>query len=75
MVIINFYVIDGVDEIKVGFNDGCFYVVILVGFDLDVDIVILQIEVDDIKVIKIVDLEEVWVGDFVVVIGNFFGFG
>lgn len=75
-IVINNYVIDGVDKIKViilGSNKE--YFVILVGIDFESDLVVICIIKDNLFMIKFFDFNDILVGDLVFVIGNFFGVG
>lgn len=71
----NFHVIDGADEIRVGLNDGRAFDAELVGGDPDLDIAILKVKAKDLTQVKIADSNRLEVGDFVVAIGNPFGLG
>lgn len=56
--------------------DGCEFDVEFVGGDEMFDVVLFKLnKVKNFIEICIVDFDKLWVGDFVVVIGNLFGLG
>lgn len=75
VVITNFHVVDGADEIKVSLTDGRTLDAKLVGSDPEVDIAVLKVKPDNLTQIKLANSDQVRVGDFVVAIGNPFGLG
>lgn len=75
VVITNFHVVDGADEIKVALTDGRTLDAKLVGSDPEVDIAVLKVKPDNLTQIKLANSDQVRVGDFVVAIGNPFGLG
>lgn len=76
-IITNQHVIDGANEIKVIFNNKEEIKAKLIGEDKKTDIAVIQFETKDlkskIKDVKLSDLNNVEVGDFVVAIGNPYG--
>lgn len=74
LVLINYYVIENVDDVQVILVDGCMVKVQFLGLDCDIDIVLICILVQNFIDIKFGNSDQLWVGDFVVVIGNLFGF-
>lgn len=74
LVLINYYVIDNVDDVQVIFVDGCMVKVEFIGLDWDIDVVLICILVDKFIVLLLGNSDQLCVGDFVVVIGNLFGF-
>lgn len=75
-IVINNYVIEGVDEIDVNFVDGMMLEVKLIGIDMKMDFVVLKVELKVLlKVVKFGDFCKMWIGDWVMVVGNLFGFG
>lgn len=76
-IITNQHVIDEADEIKVIFNNKEEIVAKLVGEDKKTDIAVLQFEAKKLKTkvkdVKLSNLKDVEVGDFVVAIGNPYG--
>lgn len=75
IVITNFHVINGADEIKVSLTDGRTLDAKLVGSDEEVDIAVLKVKADNLNQVPLADSDKVRVGDFVVAIGNPFGLG
>jgi len=74
-VVTNHHVVDGADEIVVGFQDGHTVKAKLVGSDPEVDIAVLKIEPSKLTALKLGDSDRAEVGDFVIAIGNPFGLG
>ncbi len=75
IVMTNYHVIKGADEVQVSLSDGRHYDAKVLGEDAELDIAILKIEADDLVEVKIADSDQLRVGDFVVAIGNPFGLG
>jgi Do/DeqQ family serine protease len=75
IVMTNFHVIKGADEVRVSLADGRSYEAKVLGEDPDLDIAILEIEADDLTDVKFSNSDQLRVGDFVVAIGNPFGLG
>ncbi len=75
IVMTNFHVIKGAEEVRVSLADGRSYKAKVLGEDPDLDIAILAIEADDLTEVSFTDSDTVRVGDFVVAIGNPFGLG
>ena len=73
-IITNNHVVDQVDDIEVQMNDGQTKKARLVGADEQVDLAVLKIDSPGIKPLKFADSDEVQPGDFVLAIGNPFGF-
>jgi serine protease Do len=73
-IITNNHVVDHVDEIEVQLSDGRTKKARLVGADAQVDLAVLKIEENGLKPLKLADSDTVQVGDFVLAIGNPFGF-
>jgi len=73
-IITNNHVVDHVDEIEVQLSDGRTKKAQLVGADSEVDLAVLKIDDPEIKPLKLADSDTVQVGDFVLAIGNPFGF-
>ena len=75
-VVTNNHVIEGADQIEVGFSDGRTYPATLVGRDPDTDIAVLKIDsTQTFPAVKFSDSDESEVGDWVIAIGNPFGLG
>jgi len=75
IVMTNFHVIKGADEVQVSLIDGRTFVAEVKGTDPDLDIAVLQIDGDDLAQVTMADSGALAVGDFVVAIGNPFGLG
>src|SRR5947208_1698973 len=73
-IITNNHVVDQVDDIEVQMNDGQTKKARLIGADEQVDLAVLKIDSPGIKPLKFADSDEVQPGDFVLAIGNPFGF-
>jgi serine protease Do len=73
-IITNNHVVDQVDEIEVQLSDGRTKKARLVGADADVDLAVLKIDEPGVKPLKLADSDSVQTGDFVLAIGNPFGF-
>jgi serine protease Do len=73
-IITNNHVVDQVDEIEVQLSDGRTKKARLVGADALVDLAVLKIDEAGLKPLKFGDSDAVQAGDFVVAIGNPFGF-
>ena len=75
VVMTNYHVIKGADEIHVSLIDGRSYQAKLLGSDSELDIAILEIEANDLAEIPLANSSQLEVGDFVVAVGNPFGLG
>lgn len=75
IVITNYHVIKGADEVQVSLVDGRTYEAEVKGVDPALDIAVLAIEADTLTEVAMGDSEPLRVGDFVVAIGNPFGLG
>ena len=75
IIMTNFHVIKGADEIVVSLKDGRTFNAEMKGSDPDLDIAILKVDSKDLTDITFADSDELAVGDFVVAIGNPFGLG
>ena len=73
-IITNNHVVDQVDEIEVQLSDGRTKKARLVGADAQVDLAVLKIDDTNVKPLKLADSDAVQAGDFVLAIGNPFGF-
>src|SRR5213593_4459410 len=73
-IITNTHVVDQVDDIEVQMNDGQTEKARLVGADEQVDLAVLKIDNPGVKPLKLADSDTVQAGDFVLAIGNPFGF-
>ena len=73
-IITNSHVVDQVDEIEVQLSDGRNKKARLIGSDTEVDLAVLKIDEPGVKPLKLADSDTVQAGDFVLAIGNPFGF-
>jgi len=73
-IITNNHVVDQVDEIEVQLSDGRTKKARLIGSDAEVDLAVLKIDEPGVKPLKLADSDQVQAGDFVLAIGNPFGF-
>jgi serine protease Do len=73
-IITNNHVVDQVDEIEVQLYDGKTKKAKLVGADAQGDLAVLKIDAPNLKPMKLGDSDMVEPGDFVLAIGNPFGF-
>jgi serine protease Do len=73
-IITNNHVVDQVDEIEVQLSDGRTKKATLIGADADVDLAVLKIDDPGVKPLKLADSDSAQAGDFVLAIGNPFGF-
>jgi serine protease Do len=73
-IITNNHVVDQVDEIEVQLSDGRTKKARLVGADAVVDLAVLKVDEAGLKPLKFGDSDAMQAGDFVVAIGNPFGF-
>ena len=73
-IITNNHVVDQVDEIEVQMSDGHTKKARLVGADAQVDLAVLKVDDPGAKPLKFGDSDAVQAGDFVLAIGNPFGF-
>lgn len=76
IVITNHHVIKGADEVNVVFQDGRTIEAEIVGIDPETDIAVLKIAQEDpLPFVNFADSDAAEVGDWVMAIGNPFGFG
>lgn len=73
-IITNNHVVDQVDEIEVQMNDGRTKKARLVGADAQVDLAVLKVDEPGVKPLMFGDSDAVQPGDFVLAVGNPFGF-
>jgi serine protease Do len=75
-VVTNNHVIEGADEIEVNFANGRVLDAELVGRDQDTDLAVLKVKSDTpLPFVSFADSDAAEVGDWVIAIGNPFGFG
>jgi serine protease Do/serine protease DegQ len=75
IVMTNYHVVKGADEVMVSLVDGRHFQAEILGSDPDLDIAILKIKAEKLVELKLADSDKLEVGDFVVAIGNPFGLG
>ncbi|MCD7097999.1 Do family serine endopeptidase [Stenotrophomonas sp. MMGLT7] len=74
LVLTNHHVIDNADDVQVTLADGRSLKAEFLGSDADTDIALIRITADKLTAIQLADSGQLRVGDFVVAIGNPFGF-
>jgi serine protease Do len=76
IVVTNYHVIDGADEISITLHDGLTLKANLIGKDDRTDIAVLKVETDKpLPAVPFGDSDKARVGDWVLAIGNPFGLG
>jgi serine protease Do len=76
LIVTNHHVIEGADEIKATLNDGSKYSAKVLGSDAKTDLALLKIDVDKpLPYVSFGDSDKARVGDWVIAVGNPFGFG
>ncbi|MEH6826239.1 MAG: Do family serine endopeptidase [Motiliproteus sp.] len=75
LIVTNYHVIAGADELHIALTDGRNLQATLIGSDPDADLALLRVESHDLTEIPLADSDQLQVGDFVVAIGNPFGLG
>ena len=73
-IVTNNHVVENVDEIEVQLSDGRTKQARLIGADAIVDLAVLKIDEPNVKPLKFGDSDAVQAGDFVLAVGNPFGF-
>ncbi|MCB1616076.1 MAG: trypsin-like peptidase domain-containing protein [Pseudomonadales bacterium] len=71
----NYHVIENAESILVMMNDGRETLASIVGFDKEIDLAVLKINLRNIQAIEFADINQARVGDIVLAIGNPFGVG
>ena len=74
LVLTNHHVIDNADDVQVTLADGRTVKAEFLGSDRDTDIALIRIPAQNLTDIKLGNSDQLRVGDFVVAIGNPFGF-
>jgi serine protease DegQ len=75
LVITNYHVIQGADDISVTLADGRTLTAERIGADPGTDIAVIRIPPEQLTALPLADSEALRVGDFVVAVGNPFGLG
>src|SRR5690606_21058072 len=73
-VLTNHHVIEGADDVSVTLYDGRTFKAEFIGSDPDTDVALMRIPADDLTAIPLANGNDLQVGDFVVAVGNPFGF-
>ena len=73
-IVTNNHVIDGADRLEVTLNDNRIYNAKVIGTDPSTDVALLKIEEKDLHVIPMGDSDKLRVGEWVLAVGNPFGF-
>ncbi|MBD5224997.1 MAG: Do family serine endopeptidase [Bacteroidales bacterium] len=73
-IVTNNHVIQGADRLEVTLNDNSIYNAKVIGSDPTTDVALLKIEADNLPVIPIGDSDALKVGEWVLAVGNPFGF-
>jgi len=74
LVLTNHHVIEGADEVSVTLSDGRTLTAEFVGSDPDTDIALMRVPAQDLVALPLANSDQLRVGDFVVAVGNPFGF-
>lgn len=73
-IVTNNHVIDGADRLEVTLNDNSIYNATVVGTDPVTDVALLKIDAEGLPVIPVGDSDDLRVGEWVLAVGNPFGF-
>ena len=73
-VLTNHHVIDGADDVSVTLSDGRTLKAEFLGSDADTDVAVMRIPAENLVALPMADSDQLQVGDFVVAVGNPFGF-
>lgn len=73
-IVTNNHVIQGADRLEVALNDNSTYNAKVIGTDPTTDVALLKIEAENLPVIPIGDSDALKVGEWVLAVGNPFGF-
>lgn len=74
LIVTNNHVIDGADKLEVTLNDNRNYTAAVVGADPVTDLALIKIDAPDLHVIPMGDSDSLHVGEWVLAVGNPFGF-
>ena len=74
LVLTNHHVIEGADEVSVSLSDGRTLDAEFVGSDPDTDVALMRIPAQNLTALTLANSDQLQVGDFVVAVGNPFGF-
>lgn len=73
-IVTNNHVIDGADRLEITLNDNSIYNAKVIGSDPATDVALLKIDAENLPVIPIGDSDALKVGEWVLAVGNPFGF-
>lgn len=73
-IVTNNHVIDGADRLEVSLNDNRTFNATVIGTDPSTDVALIKIDAENLHVIPIGDSEALKVGEWVLAVGNPFGF-
>lgn len=73
-IVTNNHVIDGADKLEVLLNDNSTYEARVIGTDESTDLALIKIEAKGLHAIKVGDSENLRLGEWVLAVGNPFGF-
>lgn len=73
-IVTNNHVIDGAERLEVTLNDNRNYPATVVGSDANTDLALIKIEAPELHVIPMGNSEDLHVGEWVLAVGNPFGF-
>ena len=73
-ILTNNHVVGGADEITVKFSDEKEYEAEIIGADPDSDVAVIKIDAENVPYLKLADSEDILVGEWVLAVGNPFGF-
>lgn len=74
LIVTNNHVIDGAERLEVTLNDNRNFTATIVGADPTTDLALIQIDAPDLHVIPMGNSEDLHVGEWVLAVGNPFGF-
>ena len=74
LVLTNHHVIEGADDVSVTLNDGRTLNAEFVGSDADTDVALMRIPAEKLSALPLANSDQLRAGDFVVAVGNPFGF-
>lgn len=74
LVLTNHHVIEGADDVSVTLADGRTLKAEFIGSDADTDVALMRIPAEKLTALPIANSDQLRVGDFVVAVGNPFGF-
>ena len=73
-IVTNNHVVDGADSLEVLLNDNSTYEARVIGTDESTDLALIKIDAKGLKAIKVGDSENLHLGEWVLAVGNPFGF-